>query len=404
MHKRDSNHIATPEVLLAICCARVNLSEANARQLDALLQTSIDWQLVSEYAKHHGLLPLLHRHLCTHDDKLVPRDFKQMLSNHYQQNAIRNVYLTGELTRLLNVFTQHEIAVLPFKGPALARAAYGDVGLREFGDLDILVERHAVFAAKEILVAHGFIPASDLDAKQQNLLLKSEYHWSFFRQTDCCLIELHWQIVPRYFGIEVDIKTLWQQGETINLQGDPTQVLSVEDCLFALCVHGAKHLWSKLAWVCDIAELLRTRPDIDWTKTLALAEHHNSLRLLLHGLSLAADLLDAPLPAQIQEAINRDKIIAKIVMEVRSNIHTAHVPPPSSFLMFAFHVRSRERIRDKLNYCVRVALVPSIADQESQTSISKTFPVLRYLRRPFRLVKTYAKHFRRKDKRARTEL
>src|SRR3712207_8653927 len=38
--------------------------------------------------------------------------------------------------------------------------------------------------------------------------------------------------------------------------------------LLILCVHGTKHIWGRLSWICDVAELLRTQPDMDWEYVL----------------------------------------------------------------------------------------------------------------------------------------
>ena len=35
--------------------------------------------------------------------------------------------------------------------------------------------------------------------------------------------------------------------------------LSLENLLLVRCAHGSKHLWERLGWICDVAELIRVR-------------------------------------------------------------------------------------------------------------------------------------------------
>ncbi|MCA9471117.1 MAG: nucleotidyltransferase family protein [Nitrospira sp.] len=52
-----------------------------------------------------------------------------------------------------------------------------------------------------------------------------------------------------------------------------TQVRSLraEELLLILCVHGSKHVWEELKWVCDVTELIRAQ-QIGWMRLLQLAE------------------------------------------------------------------------------------------------------------------------------------
>jgi hypothetical protein len=55
-----------------------------------------------------------------------------------------NLFLEKELLTLLDTFKANNIMAVPFKGPLLAVAIYGDMLLRECGDLDFLIKRKDV--------------------------------------------------------------------------------------------------------------------------------------------------------------------------------------------------------------------------------------------------------------------
>jgi len=54
---------------------------------------------------------------------------------------LHNFFLTKELLELLTLFEAHCIPASPYKGPALAIMAYGNLALRQFSDLNILVHK-----------------------------------------------------------------------------------------------------------------------------------------------------------------------------------------------------------------------------------------------------------------------
>src|SRR5579863_3082612 len=86
--------------------------------------------------------------------------------------AAHKMGLTAELIALTNAFKAAEIPVLPHKGPLLAQAAYGDLALREFTDLDLLIHAADLPRAIAMLADHGYLPASELAWLSPSTLLK----------------------------------------------------------------------------------------------------------------------------------------------------------------------------------------------------------------------------------------
>ena len=75
--------------------------------------------------------------------------------------------MTRELTRISALLENNGVCVIPWKGPILAAAAYGDVALRQFGDLDILVREQDAMRAKDLLLASGYRPLYPQPAEQE---------------------------------------------------------------------------------------------------------------------------------------------------------------------------------------------------------------------------------------------
>jgi putative nucleotidyltransferase-like protein len=100
-------------------------------------------------ADAHGMRLLLYRFLSRAEGNVgrnlvrptFPDHVTSVLQEFTQRNLRKNLLVTGELVILLRLFVKHGVNVIPFKGPTLAALAYGDLGLREFGDLDLLIAR-----------------------------------------------------------------------------------------------------------------------------------------------------------------------------------------------------------------------------------------------------------------------
>jgi len=84
-------------------------------------------------------------------------------------NAASNVFLTNKLFEILNLFKENDILALPFKGPVLAESVYGDISLRKFVDLDILVHKRIGYGVKSFLLTNGLLLAMLPEARRQDL-------------------------------------------------------------------------------------------------------------------------------------------------------------------------------------------------------------------------------------------
>ena len=120
-----------------------------------------------EAAGRHGLQPLLYRHLADGCPEAVPVARLAELRECYQANRGRALLLSGELVALVALFQEHGILAIPFKGPVLGAALYGDVTLREFGDLDLFVRRRDVPLVAALLEDRGYQQLFRVSSRQE---------------------------------------------------------------------------------------------------------------------------------------------------------------------------------------------------------------------------------------------
>jgi hypothetical protein len=391
-----------PEAELLLGCARSRMPPEAAQRVEQALKEKIDWEHVIEKAFHHGTVPLLFWNLSRLDADGIPKATLAQLENAYKAIARWNLSLTGELLKLLNLFRERGIRALPLKGPALAAAVYGNVSLRIFGDLDILMPREDILKGKDLLQQEGYQPKLHLTASQEVDYLRSHHDYKFIRTADGIVVELQWGITQWSFAFPLDFDEIWEHREIGSLAGAPIFNLPPETLLLILCVHGTKHRWEKLMWICDIAALVDAERDkIDWSRLLERARARGGERMLLLGLCLAQDLLGTELPGKVMARINMDSRIKSLATQVDEGLFRDGSSAGKLYDEHPiFYWKTRERMRDKWGllwkyfpeYFFRL-VIPNKKDQ-AVVQLPSFLSIGYYLIRPVRLVLRHWSTFR----------
>ena len=370
---------------LLLCCARTDASDRVVARVREIAATKIDWEYLFLLARRHSIVPLVYLQLERHAADLVPSEAFHTLKKHYLENVARNIVLTAELCRLITRLADSGIDAIPYKGPILALFAYGNVALRRFVDLDVIVKKSDVLKAREILLAEGYTPSKSVSLNQQELLLRTQHNMQFSRDNHRLIIELHWEVAPQLFASTVDSDELWENLTTIDLNGTAVKTLSAADLLFSLCVHGSRHLWERLGWICDIAELL-ARHSFDWPTLLKRAAQADTDRMFLLGLYLAEQLLEAPLPPEVKQRCDADPRLSSLAGNVVEHLFngTTHVPATSREI-FKYNIGVRKTLSARARYILYM-LRPTDGDLGAH-SLPGSLSFAYYLARPFRLLK-----------------
>jgi len=264
-------------------------------------------------------------------------------------------------------------------------SAYGDLALRRFVDLDVMVRRADVARAVEVMSGKGYVSARPMNPEQQALLLRTQHNLQFTR--DGLIVELHWQVSPELFASSVTAEELWQNLETVQVNKTDVKTLSTEDLLFSLCVHGSRHLWQRLAWICDIDRIIANRTDIDWPRLMHRVKEAKAERMFLLGPALAARMLGTRLPESVAVAIASDRQIDSIAGEIKERLFDGTEQQPHSLgTIFHYNYRIRSDWRSRMRYC-RHMLAPTDSDLES-VRLSKPLHFIYYLLRPLRLLRS----------------
>ena len=294
-----------PESELLVWCARTAVTDALKERIRQRVQEPLEWAVVLDLAGYHGVGPLFYRTLSTVCSDLVPAESLTQLRQKTQAGALLNQLLARELVVLCEAFEARGVPVMPIKGATLAVSAYGDLTLRDFSDMDLLVPEGSIAEAQAVLLAQGYErkdPSSEPGEMEHE---EGPYH-VFIKRRTLFRVDLQWVMAHQHFAFQLDRPEFWQRRTPVLLAKKTVQGLAPEDLLIVLCVHGSKHAWEQLKWVCDVAELLRAHDHLDWDQVFSQASTWRCRRLVLMGLSLAHRLLDVPLPEAVLARLSAD--------------------------------------------------------------------------------------------------
>jgi Uncharacterised nucleotidyltransferase len=368
--------------------ARTTIDSQTRERIGSLVDTAIDWNFLVQTAHEHRVLPLIYRTFADGFSDRVPKHAMERLRKAFYANAKRNLFLTAELFQVLMTFEQHDIPVIPYKGPILAAALYGEVSLREFSDLDVIVPKDLVERATALLIDRGYRMTTEaggdafglIDKAKDLLLVRDDIGINF---------ELHWGITIEKDPLQVNPEFLWENVSTLSVAGKRVKIHAPEDLLLILCIHGGKHRWEHLGWLCDVAEIIRRYPELDWAKVIDRASTLGGRRILFVGLLLAHNVLGAPLPNDVDREIEADHVAAELAEQVQHSL--ASDIPLAVGDTEQYYIRLRERPADKARIAVNQVkhyLMLTPRDREL-LPLSGPFSAILYFVRPFRLMWEY---------------
>ncbi|MGB5054969.1 MAG: nucleotidyltransferase family protein, partial [Nitrospirales bacterium] len=337
----------------------------------------------------HGVMPLLYRSLQATCPEEIPPATLDELRDSFRTNLVRNEILARELLTLLDLLRAQGISAISFKGPTLAISAYGHLSLRQFGDLDLFVPKCDLLRVCEVLVSQGYRANDQVHHRPGGDPLRAKYH-SFVGQDGLVRVDVQWMIAASTFSFHLDHEDWRASLVPISMTGMSIFIFSPEVVLLILCVHGSKHLWTKLQWLCDVAELLRAYPKLDWERVNDYASRLGSQRMLALGGLVAHDLLGTTLSTEVLERLKKDKVAQLLVGQLRSQLFMEGDTTAGAIEPSFFYLQMRERWRDQVRYVFRlcVARDPIITGRASRSlPLSLTF--LYYLLWPILFVGKY---------------
>lgn len=240
--------------------ARNNLGEDLKKKAREILRKGIDWEFFTESAMRSGLAFVFHKALNKIDcHSLTPEGLIDKLKVAYLYAVHKITPQHTETVRLLSLFSEKGIPVVPLKGPFLSKRLYGEIAARGLSvDIDLLIKEEDKERSRKALKEAGYSltsPGAVWDRLGQDV----------FRKKGSTVIDLHWDIAPALFCAE-RTKGLWEGTRPAEECGVRFYEFKEEELLLQLAAHLTSSVFLlQLRYITDANELLTQYGDsFDW--------------------------------------------------------------------------------------------------------------------------------------------
>lgn len=299
-------HILDEEILLLGLC-RLSFDAELTVMLKALTEETKDWNYFAELANKHGVAALVYNNLEKLDFlQFVPVETADHLRTSLLINLTRNVRNMEAMAEVLRLLNGEAIKVVLLKGLALEMSVYGNAGLRQMTDVDVLVSREDCMKARRILMENGYA----------SLPVKSVFHKAILTDIgkhlpslikDGFQVELHHELFGA--GKNILTKMLYENSYETDIKGQ--KVFIPQPQIFFLYL--VKHLYlhemnneSQLRLYSDLVVLIgRYREEIINYDLLGYAKQAGMDEILAWRIEPLRDLWGISFPGWINDFIDK---------------------------------------------------------------------------------------------------
>jgi len=351
-----------PEWSLLLAASSPDVQDLDFNHIRRLLPQSLDWIATLRLADQHGLISLLYQNLAPLHD-VVPPAVLASLRQSYERNIHKSLFLARELIRILDCLGGLGIDVVPYKGVVLSKVYYGDMALRQSGDLDLFVRRQDVTRIESAVRALGYTPRVLIPEDAERNYIDSGYECTFDSAAGINLLEFQWALQPRFYAVDFDMNGLFERAVTVSVADRYMKTPSPEDLLLILSAHAAKHVWGRLIWLCDIAQIIK-RQNLNWDWIHSQSQELGIQRILHITLRLMHRFLATPMPARIKDAVLADRAALDFTERIAASVAAGVTYEEEKLSYFRLMMRLRERPLDRLRFLARLTLTPGPGEWE----------------------------------------
>jgi len=250
-----------------------------------------EWEGLLALAVVHGVAPLIWLRTCAgRVEPPIPPAPLRLLEHLYRANCLRNLRLAAEQSWLAAALEKAGIRAWTLKGPALSERLYGDGGIRQVADLDLLVEPASLARADALLARLGY----ERQARGELAAQAATQELVYVRGSESAppvFLDLHQRLLP-YVRRDPLATRVYEQGMTR------------ENLLLYLCATQISHRFSRLRYLCDVASfLIREGGATDWDEFLRGARQLPFGPGIALSLRWACDAAGCHVPEPIVQAL-----------------------------------------------------------------------------------------------------
>jgi hypothetical protein len=276
---------AEDEILFA--CTRQRFTETHQERVKAICSRhNVDWQKLYFTAREHGVAPLVYANLqqCTLVQQTIPREIQVKFNQCLFQNIAVKERAAVEIEAVLKFLNKKSIPVMLVKGAALNFDIYDLPWYTTSEDVDLILKvKTEEVDKRELSEITEFLEA--LNRAHKALVEHIEY--DYFEHHDVTMN----RVLP------VRGERIWRDAQQVNFRGQNVWIMSLEDTFIATCINSCRKRYFRLKSLCDIAEILRNSPQLNWEAVKAKAQEYDCHNIVYTALLVTQMTLGCELPS-----------------------------------------------------------------------------------------------------------
>lgn len=218
----------------------------------------------------HKVAPAVYLHL--REDPEAPAVLVEPMLERYQQQMVRQLQVQADIAHVSQALGSAGLAWLTMKGPSLAEHLWSRPDLRQYIDLDILVDRRSFGAVLDTLIASG----AEMVDQNWELIERQVRAEVSLRLPNGTSLDLHWNLVNNPVlrkDFRFDTPTLLARAVDIKVGSITAPTLDPADTLLHLAYHTAHSGGHRLMWIKDV-ERATANPELDWPEAITRAKRN----------------------------------------------------------------------------------------------------------------------------------
>ena len=213
-----------PEEHLLLSLCRLNFTGKQEQDIKSLVLKISDWNYFIRQANEHGIIALAWYNIfTTGNSQFIPDEIAQKLHAGYLKSLAYNTFVHNHLEEVASLTSVENISLVILKGLALEETVYGNKGLRQMTDIDILVKQEDAIKMRKILLGNGYESAPFISPIFEKKMF------------------LHGKHLPEMYknglSVEIHIKLFAQRGNSLTEEFFDKAYLFPENKIFIIRNH-----------------------------------------------------------------------------------------------------------------------------------------------------------------------
>lgn len=287
---------------LILSCIKINPDQSELELIDKLIPQVSDWDYFISTIIDRGIGPLFYNKLpLLVNANQIPPVVKTKLQQVYYKTLSRSVVLYEHFREAMKLFNEAGIDVIALKGIYLSEKLYGDIGLRQFSDIDLLVKVVDAEKCISILGQSGYrsseYKVADFVRKNTEIL-----HYPPMIKNGVS-VEIHTKLHKNSEKYKMDVKQVWKNASPVTLNGAKVYVPDIYHQLIHLCLHLDKHFrGGHVQFTCfnDICNFVESNLNlINWNQLIEICKTYRCESIVFEYLILVHQFMNVSLPLNI---------------------------------------------------------------------------------------------------------